>query len=262
MNKKTFYIILCGINLILYITFLILDVTGITSIYVKYSSIVVCLAASTYISITSKKLLPAITMALTLFADTFLLLLDSCYIAGVTSFALIQTIYAVYIYRKFYITHDRIINHIESGTFAADSNNAASAADIAFSSHYYLRFFLPRLIIYCVTAAIVLYSYGPDAVILVSLWSYINLSANVIQSALYSRGILCRRLFALAMLLFWGCDTCVGLMNMSDYITGILPYGIISAVTYMIWLFYLPSQVLIVLHFTSFYKKNDMENYI
>ncbi len=48
--------------------------------------------------------------------------------------------------------------------------------------------------------------------------------------------------FALGLTLFVGCDVCVGLS-----VAGLAPAAISDAVSFAIWMFYLPSQVLIVL---------------
>ncbi len=49
-------------------------------------------------------------------------------------------------------------------------------------------------------------------------------------------------LFALGLTLFVGCDICVGLTN-----SGLAPPGVLRFVSMGMWLFYLPSQVLIAL---------------
>lgn len=51
------------------------------------------------------------------------------------------------------------------------------------------------------------------------------------------------RQFALGLLLFVGCDVCVGLWNLSGWI----PERVIQAAGFGMWVFYLPSQVCIAL---------------
>ena len=50
------------------------------------------------------------------------------------------------------------------------------------------------------------------------------------------------RMFGLGLLLFVGCDVCVGLHNLAG-----LPAPLSAFAQVGMWLFYLPSQVLIVL---------------
>lgn len=64
------------------------------------------------------------------------------------------------------------------------------------------------------------------------------LAANTLQAFLDRRG-----LFALGLLLFMGCDICVGLYNMELGLTGLSA----RLVSVGMWFFYLPSQVLIAL---------------
>ena len=86
------------------------------------------------------------------------------------------------------------------------------------------------------------------AVYAVKLASPLNLLAVLYFSQLLSNTALAwtrrgrLRLFALGLTLFVGCDVCVGLFN-------VLPPGspFFSAVSVGMWLFYLPSQVLIAL---------------
>ncbi len=77
----------------------------------------------------------------------------------------------------------------------------------------------------------------------------LNLLAGLYFSQLLSNTVLAwtgkgrsRALFALGLTLFAGCDVCVGLTN-----SGLLPPEILRPVSIGMWLFYLPSQVLIAL---------------
>lgn len=79
--------------------------------------------------------------------------------------------------------------------------------------------------------------------------SFVNLLAALYFSQLVSNTLLAwrlkerlRRAFALGLTLFVGCDVCVGLFNALP--PGSSPY---FAVSIGMWLFYLPSQVLIAL---------------
>ena len=84
---------------------------------------------------------------------------------------------------------------------------------------------------------------------LLNLATPVNLLAGLYFSQLLSNTILAWtrpgrrwRLFALGLTLFVGCDTCVGLFNALPAASPLYP-----AVSFGMWLFYLPSQVLIAL---------------
>lgn len=87
------------------------------------------------------------------------------------------------------------------------------------------------------------------AVYAVKMASPVNLLAALYFSQLLSNTALAwtlkgtrRRTFALGLTLFVGCDTCVGLFNALPPASPLYP-----AVSIGMWLFYLPSQVLIAL---------------
>ena len=85
------------------------------------------------------------------------------------------------------------------------------------------------------------------AAFLLELANPLNLLALVYFSQLVSNAVLAwtcpaMKRFALGLTLFIGCDVCVGLFN-----TPFLSGGLFSLVSMGMWLFYLPSQVLIAL---------------
>ena len=99
MGDRLFHILFYGTLSVLYAALLFLDIRSsyVMSTYIKYVSIILCFVAALYTGINNRQPLVAVTSALTLFADTFLLLLDDHYIAGVTAFAIIQTLFGIYI---------------------------------------------------------------------------------------------------------------------------------------------------------------------
>lgn len=221
MSDRLFRTLFYGLTSALYVAFLLLDACGRYDIstYVKYTSIIVCLAAAFYVGISHKRILIIITASLTLFADTFLLLINNYYIAGVTAFAVVQTLFGVYI------------------------------------SPTYISFRL-RVATYAVVLAFILPVSGFDPTALVSAWSYVNLVYNVIR--LIPRVVSRSNkhfdkhltMFTVGMTLFLACDTCVGLSNLGTYVPGLITGDVLSIVTYLMWVFYLPSQVLIVSSFS------------
>ena len=82
-----------GLEAALYAVFLTMDLTGGSGDPVKYASIAVCLVFSVLFACRGgSRLMPA-AMALTLGADTFLLLLNDHYGAGVALFCGVQALY-------------------------------------------------------------------------------------------------------------------------------------------------------------------------
>lgn len=89
-----------GLEAALYAAFMTLDLTGGSGDPVKYASIAVCLVFSVLFARRGgSRLMPA-AMALTLGADTFLLLLNDHYGAGVALFCGVQALYLVRICRR------------------------------------------------------------------------------------------------------------------------------------------------------------------
>ena len=77
----------------LYIWFLLLDLFGADSRYVKYAAIVLCFLFALCLALRGGDRLMAAALGLTVAADTFLLLLDELYALGVALFLLVQVLY-------------------------------------------------------------------------------------------------------------------------------------------------------------------------
>lgn len=90
----------------------------------------------------------------------------------------------------------------------------------------------------------------------INLATPLNLAACLYFSQLLSNTLLAwagrRRLFALGLTLFVGCDLCVGLFN-----SGLLPAALSQPVSVGMWFFYLPSQVLISLSSKECFHENQ-----
>lgn len=89
-----------GLEAALYAAFMTLDLTGGSGDPVKYASIAVCLVFSVLFARRGGSRLMAAAMALTLGADTFLLLLNDHYGAGVALFCGVQGLYLIRILRR------------------------------------------------------------------------------------------------------------------------------------------------------------------
>lgn len=89
-----------GLEAALYAAFMALDLTGGSGDPVKYASIAMCLVFSVLFACRGGSRLMAAAMALTLGADTFLLLLNDWYGAGVALFCGVQGLYLIRILRR------------------------------------------------------------------------------------------------------------------------------------------------------------------
>ena len=103
--------------------------------------------------------------------------------------------------------------------------------------HQCKPYLLVRVLVFCLGLAALLVCRQIDPLNVVVLFYFINLLGNTLSSLTASKS----RMMALGFVLFVCCDICVGLHNL-------LPDGrLYDIVTYCMWLFYLPSQILICL---------------
>ena len=191
-----------------YAAFLAMDLAGLggLSIWPKYAGVLLCVVfACLWAARGGDRLVPP-ALALTALADLFLLVLNRHYGVGVAIFLAVQTLYLIRLRR----------------------DGADSAP--------WLRAGLALIL------ALAVYGLG--------LLSPLNLLVCLYFSQLLSNTCLAwtvkgrsRRLFALGLTLFVGCDVCVGLFNLSV----LVPDALYQFARVGMWLFYLPSQVLIAL---------------
>lgn len=176
------------------------------SVPVKYAGILLCLGFSLLACARwcGDRLVP-LALALTAGADWFLLVRNDHYAVGIALFLGVQTVYLLRLRR--------------AGASAAFPLRAGLA----------------------LAAGLGLY--------LLDLAVPVNLLAGLYFSQLLSNTVLAWtrpdrrwRLFALGLVLFVGCDVCVGLFNVLPPASPLYP-----AVDLGMWLAYLPSQVLIAL---------------
>ena len=180
---------------IIYILFIIFDLIGMNSSYLKYTGILLCL----FYHICKKNRIFSCAFFFTAFADLFLLVLDDHYEIGVTSFIAVQLIYFFYLKKdcKTYI-------NLRIGSF------------------------IGILIGFYMTGNISLLN-------LLTAFYFVNLVFNLLSSLSNPY----QKVMSIGLFLFMCCDICVGLFN-------ILSYGkAYEIVAFMMWVFYLPSQVLI-----------------
>ena len=205
----------------IYISFnVLIFVYGADPDAIKYAGIITCILISAINIVLSGKDAAFLTAAMifTAIADWFLLIIYDNQEIGVASFLVVQLIYFVRIYRisgkKWYISAG-------------------------------VRVALPVIIL------IVLAVLGKITLMtaLVALY-FPQLLINAVDSAFLIK--LSKRYIMLFIgyLLFIGCDICVGLHNLA-YIGNGLPENIDYWISNLVWIFYLPSQVLITLTATT-----------
>lgn len=194
---------------LLWAAFLFLDVTRIgDSTWIKFAGICLCCVTALLGAGTLDGKLVAAALCFTVAADWFLLVLNDHYLVGMGLFLIVQGLYALRI--------------------------------------YYLRGARPCLWGSIVRAVplILCTVFALTEPTLVSLWAVLlyfsNLCINTAETFALGRP---QRIFAVGLLLFVCCDVCVGLWNASLF----LPRALGEFARVGMWLFYLPSQVLIVL---------------
>lgn len=196
-----------GAEGLLYGVFLYGDLTGEDTVVLKYGSILLCLLFSVFWSVGGGDKLVTAALAFTLGADTFLLLLDAWYLAGVLLFCAVQALYLMRVCRE---------------------NGGRTLWPLRLGLLVFALWVLARLeMLSLLNGVAALY-------FTTFLW-------NVVQS-LSLRGTQFR-LFSLGLILFLCCDVCVGAFNQP----ALVPAGVYSFAQVGMWLFYLPAQVLIAL---------------
>lgn len=202
-----------GAEGVLYAAFLALDLFSPGrgwDVPLKYLSVWLCfLFALTRCRDRDGRLVTA-ALALTLAADLFLLVLDRWYPAGVAAFCGVQALYLA-----------RMARLRPAG--------------------------LPRRLVLrgCAAAAALVLVWGLgalDGLTALSLLYFSQLVCNALESLTLPR----LRGFSLGLALFVCCDVCVGLRNLSGWFPA-AGGPLVAFARVGMWLFYLPSQVLIAL---------------
>ena len=202
----------------LYAALLVLDLSGRSSTPVRYAAI--CLCAGTALLLYRRDWLIPLALALTLGADTFLLLRSDHFLLGVLLFCVVQTLYA--------------------GRLTAAAGG---------------RSLLPRLFLF-IGALAVLGALGAlSPLTAASACSFSQLTVNTLQALALRRSIPGGVLLAWGLTLFWCCDLCVGIFNASSFLPALALGRLVDLASFGMWLFYLPAQVLIVLALWHYPRK-------
>ena len=201
----------------IYITFNILSaVLPNDPIYLKYTGVLLCLAAaavSIYFFRDTDAVILTCALIYTAISELFILVMDTHYDVGMVTFIMAQITYLYRLYK------DRI-----------------------------KKIWLTVAVRIALTAVIMGIVGGLAAInlLIVEVCIYIvMLAGNCVDAFLLCRRSRQNLLFALGLLLFLCCDICVGLDNAGSVIGLNFPSAFINVIQYLIWVFYMPSQVLI-----------------
>ena len=199
----------------LYAAFLALDLLRPGSgwdVPLKYAAIVLCFLKALGCPKNTDGLLTRWALGLTLAADLFLLVLDRWYPAGVACFCGVQVLYLIRIRRagRWPLWPDLALRAL------AAAGLLGLAAGLG----------------------------AMNGLTALALCYFSQLACNAIAALLLGRR---GRVLAAGLLLFVGCDLCVGAMNLAPALAALLPGPLLAFARVGMWLFYLPSQALITL---------------
>ena len=196
----------------LYLAFLSLDLFLPGSgwdIPLKYLSILLCFCFVLGTGQGRDGLLMKTALGFTLLADLFLLVLDRWYLIGVACFCVVQLLYLT---------------------------------RIAGLQPEKLPLRLALRVLLALFALMIAWGLGAlDGLTALSLFYFSQLICNALESLSLGAPF---RGFALGLFLFLGCDLCVGLQNLSAWFPA-AGGPLVEFARVGMWLFYLPSQVLI-----------------
>lgn len=194
----------------LWVAFLFLDITNMAdSTWVKFVGICLCCVTALFGAKTTDGRLVALALCFTVGADWFLLVRDDHYTLGVSLFIVVQLLYASRLYRL--------------------RGNYPACPGLEFRGITLILLIFGLLGRHATCGA-----FSPaDAAL--PLFYFLNLCINTAEAFALGKP---HRAFAWGLFLFVCCDICVGAWNL-----GLLP----GFTRVGMWLFYLPSQVLIVL---------------
>lgn len=189
---------------------------GNDPIYLKYASVLVCLAFAGGMCYFCGRdgIVLTVALAFTAFSDYFILVLDDLYELGVSTFIITQ---CAYLYRLYADRRDKL----------------------------YISLSVRVLLVAILLTVLKLYAVLDFLVAVVATY-IVMLFVNMAEALTLARLGYKNTLFALGMVLFFCCDICVGLNNFESVLGIELSRGLLAFVSYAMWAFYLPSQVCIV----------------
>ncbi len=201
----------------IYIAFMCFDLSQSASLAIKYAGVIICAAFALYCC---KNLRPCdfvlcAAMIFTVVSDWFLLITGENLEIGLTTFIIAQLLHFTRIY---------LVRKRRPYLSLALRLGFSAAAAIALTGLGYLTLLTALAAVY-----------------------FCNLLINFADSFALIKINRLYAVFTLGLLLFIGCDICVGLFNFGSALSIKLPTGVIAFAKKGMWAFYLPSQTLIAL---------------
>ncbi|MGN1103418.1 MAG: lysoplasmalogenase family protein [Candidatus Coproplasma sp.] len=218
--KSLIFLSFIAIEAVIYVIFNVYAALDFPDpIYLKYAGVLLCLAVLVAVMFFPQATKDNAVMLAALFftavSDLFILVLDKYYEIGLATFIIVQSLY---LYRLYAERLNKIFITLA----------ARIAVTVALIVTFAVLGMLNLLVAECAI--------------------YITmLVCNVVDAFIICRKSINNLLFAIGLLLFLGCDICVGLHNFSSVLNVALPIWLVEFVAVAIWAFYLPSQVLITL---------------
>ncbi|MGN0806920.1 MAG: lysoplasmalogenase family protein [Candidatus Coproplasma sp.] len=219
-SESLIFLIFIAVEAVIYVVFNVFAALGMPDpIYLKYSSVLLCLVVLIVVAFMPDRSRDNAVMIAALFftaiSDLFILVLGKYYETGLVTFIIVQSLYLYRIYsdrlKKIYIT-------------LCARLAVMLALIITFAALCMLDVLVAECAIYITM-----------------------LVANVVDAFIICRRSVNNLIFSIGLLLFLGCDVCVGLFNFGAVLDVALPAWLIAFASVAMWAFYLPSQVLITL---------------
>lgn len=245
MRNKAF-VLFISLQTVLYAVFLILDIRdtdAILSRNIKYAVIILCFCYALFFAERADKSIVFCVRAglfFTMISDLFLLMIDK-YTCGILTFIIVQQLYGI----RIILTDSR-------------KTDEHGLLEVIWEKHIRARLAV-RLVIQLGTAIIIIAALlwagvAADALLIISIFYFVCILTNTVtslRSAVHEKSKPAI-LFAVGMCLFLLCDINVGLFNLSGFIR--LPeelyHFFYNAASFLMWVFYAPSQILIALSIT------------
>lgn len=240
-DKKILFSFL-AVETICYIIFICMDLFNYNSNDVKFLSILICLITVFYFARKTNNRIIIIPFMFTVLADVHLLILDDYYVFGTILFCIVQLCYAARIMFKYNSENDSVGNFINS-------------LKVRESDLFNIITVVIRILIYSIVMISLYINNQINALTVFALLSYTLLFTNVLFSLISVKKIKNGFLFFIGLLLFLLCDTCVGIKNIDMFYN--FPSDILKSASILIWIFYLPSQVLLALSFIINTENNN-----
>jgi uncharacterized membrane protein YhhN len=219
----------------IYIAFLFFE-DSVPVAKVEYAGIIICLLFSLLLYKNQKDTwLVRIALLFTVISDWFLVIRGQDYFFAMITFTIAQLIYALRLWQ----------------------NDGSIYRNM---THIFARILFLVILIFGVRIFLEIMKLDFDRLLFLAVIYFSLLVMNVLISFIQIRKNI---LFPIGMMLFLCCDVLVGLSNIQNYLTiseSSFLQGIINCPIDLIWVFYFPSQVLLVLSIlTSVLKKDNIK---